>query len=136
VTGTFFGLPPFRPFACAAAVFAGDVTCPPFRPSATACGFLLTERRRPRPQPDQFTAYIRQCQHRDLMVMAAGVVLLAPVFGGHLFRLPTHGARERVTQGNRQGRPRNQGGRYVVDHVERINPSGLDVNNKVRAAWA
>jgi hypothetical protein len=34
------GLPPFAPLAFAAATFAADVAFPPFRPSATAAGFL------------------------------------------------------------------------------------------------
>lgn len=38
--GTFFGRPPFAPLALAASAFASDVTLPPFRPSATAAGFL------------------------------------------------------------------------------------------------
>jgi hypothetical protein len=36
----FFGLPPFAPFARAAAALASDVDLPPFRPSETAAGFL------------------------------------------------------------------------------------------------
>lgn len=36
----FFGRPPFAPFARAAVAFASDRTDPPFRPSATAAGFL------------------------------------------------------------------------------------------------
>lgn len=35
-----FGHPPFLPFSRAAAVLAADVACPPFRPNATAAGFL------------------------------------------------------------------------------------------------
>lgn len=38
--GTFRGLPPFLPFSRAASALASLVTCPPFRPSATAAGFL------------------------------------------------------------------------------------------------
>lgn len=37
---TFFGRPPFAPLARAASALASDVTLPPFRPSATAAGFL------------------------------------------------------------------------------------------------
>lgn len=37
---SFFGRPPFAPFARAAAVFASDVDLPPLRPSFTAAGFL------------------------------------------------------------------------------------------------
>lgn len=38
--GTFVGRPPLAPLARAASALASDVTLPPFRPSATAAGFL------------------------------------------------------------------------------------------------
>lgn len=41
MAATFFGLPPFFPFARAASAFATVLALPPFLPSATACGFLL-----------------------------------------------------------------------------------------------
>jgi hypothetical protein len=39
-TGTFFGRPPFAPFARAASALASERTLPPLRPKATAAGFL------------------------------------------------------------------------------------------------
>ena len=41
----FSGRPPFAPFLRAAAAFASLRDCPPFRPSATAAGFLRGKRR-------------------------------------------------------------------------------------------
>ena len=40
---SFLGRPPLRPFKRTAAAFAGERACPPFRPSATACGSLAAD---------------------------------------------------------------------------------------------
>lgn len=130
---TFFGLPPFFPFARAAATFAADVTLPPFRPSATAWGFLLTRQlRNAGAKVRDLPRVIGQRLTGSQMVTAAGAALTAPCFGGDFFVLMANGGGERVTQGKRNLQPTDSV--RVRRHTERINPSGLDVNKKVRAA--
>ena len=125
MTGAFFGLPPFRPFACAAAVFAGDVTWPPFRPSATACGFLAM-RGHLRLKASNQRHEVGVLGHGEPIVQRVGA-RLREFDGAGLFGETHTGRAERVVGGESSN---------AVDHVERINPSDWDVNNKVRAVWA
>jgi hypothetical protein len=123
---TFFGLPPFFPFARAAATFAGVVALPPLRPSAAACGFLAAMRGHLGFQRRDLRREARKFLLREKVVMAARPTGGTQRHGGGLFSL-TH-------TGGSKGIGNSAAGDFVRDHVERINPSDWDVNNKMKGA--
>ncbi len=119
---TVFGLPPFLPFSRAAVALAALATFPPLRPRATACGFLDMRGLR----------FQARNQRHEVRVLGHGEAVVETVRplrrdddGAGFFREADTGRAEGVGSGE---------GSNSVDHVERINPSGLVVNNKVRAA--
>jgi len=119
---TFFGLPPFLPFSRAAAAFAALATCPPFRPRATACGFL--DMRGLRFQARNQRHEVGVLGHGEAVVETVRPLRRDDDSAGFFGETHT-GRAEGVGSGE---------GSNAVDHVERINPSGSVVNNKVRTA--
>jgi hypothetical protein len=122
----FRGLPPFLPLARAASALAALDTCPPFRPSATACGFLATGQR---------LQLGFKAGHERLLVGQLGhgeQMRLRPLavggsrHDGSLFLSHAHtGAVKGVGHG---------GDAKCVRHEERITQAIGIVNDKVRAA--